>query len=262
VQFSDGLRALYNPELNPGTIAVQYLLSLAGTPYARWEAEVDFSGLYSTYFRYFGDPFQNAVEPLIPTSIQQPQLALPFESDVEWRYTGGPHGGWGSGSAWASVDFAPSSERPEGIFCYVAEEWLTAVAPGVIARAGGGSIILDLDGDGDEATGWTINYLHMSGTDALVAGTRVNTGDRLARPSCAGGYSNATHLHISRRFNGEWMPADCQACLPGITIPPFAMGGWQVLGVAGQEYQGFMQNGSDEIQAEQGRETTINRISG
>jgi LasA protease len=262
VQFEDGVRALYNPELNPGTIAVQYFLSLAGTPYPRWEAEVGFGGLYTIYYRYFGDPFQNAIEPLVPPTIEQPQLALPFESGVEWRYTGGPHGGWGAGSAWASIDFAPSSERPAGSFCYIAEEWLVAVAPGVIARSGGGVIILDLDGDGDEATGWTINYLHLSGTNSVAAGTRVNTGDRLARPSCAGGFSNATHLHISRRFNGEWMPADCQACLPGIVIPPFAMGGWQVIGIEGQEYQGFMQNGSDEIQAEQGRETTINRISG
>jgi hypothetical protein len=40
------------------------------------------------------------------------------------------------------------------------------------------------------------------------------------------------------------------------------MGGWQVIGIAGQEYQGFMQSGSNQIQAEQSRETTINRLSG
>ena len=262
LEFADGTRALYNPELNPGTIAVQYFLSLAGTSYARWQIEVDFAGFYTTYYRYFGDPFQNAVEPLIPPTIQQPELALPFESGVEWRLTGGPHGGWGAGSAWASVDFAPSSDRPSGLFCYIAEEWITALAPGVIARSGGGVIVLDLDGDGDESTGWTINYLHLSSTDSITAGTRVNTGDRLARPSCAGGFSNATHLHISRKFNGEWMPADCQACLPGLNIPPFVMGGWQVIGIEGQEYQGFMRNGSTQIQAEQSRQTTINRISG
>ncbi|MDQ7034376.1 MAG: LysM peptidoglycan-binding domain-containing protein [Anaerolineae bacterium] len=116
LQFGDGLRALYNPELNPGTIAVQYFLSLTETAYTQWQSEVDFGGFYTTYFRYFGDPFQGAVEPLIPASIQQPELSLPFESDVEWRLTGGPHGGWNTGSAWASIDFAPSRRASRRCF--------------------------------------------------------------------------------------------------------------------------------------------------
>src|SRR5690606_8899461 len=100
VEFEDGLRLLYNPELNPGTVAIQYLLSRAGISSVQWQSDVNFSGLYTTYYRYFGDPFMGAVEPLVPSTIQQPTLALPFESGVEWLYTGGPHGGWNSGSAW------------------------------------------------------------------------------------------------------------------------------------------------------------------
>jgi LysM repeat protein len=262
ISFGDGSSVLINPELNPGTIGVQHLLSLDGKAYNLWEAEVGLGGLYAVYAAYFGDPFAGAIEPLVPSNIQQPPLLLPFESGVEWRYTGGPHGGWGSGSAWSSVDFAPSEDRPEGMFCYTSDVWVTAVAPGIIARADEGAVVLDLDGDGDESTGWTIMYLHIASEDRVEAGIRVNAGDRIGHPSCAGGFSNATHIHIGRRFNGEWLPADCQACLPDYQVPAFIMGGWRVIGLEGQYYQGFMSNGTTQIQAEQGRETTINRISG
>jgi murein DD-endopeptidase MepM/ murein hydrolase activator NlpD len=108
---------------------------------------------------------------------------------VEWRYTGGPHGGWGSGSAWSSVDFAPSEDRPGGLFCYTSTTWITAIAPGVIARSNEGAVVLDLDGDGDESTGWTIMYLHISSEERVQAGIRVNAGDRIGHPSCEGGVS-------------------------------------------------------------------------
>lgn len=260
--FIDGSRQLYNPELNPGTIAVQYFLSLDDTPPAVWENEIAVQGLYSVYVQYFGDPFLNATEPLVPNNIQQPPLGLPFESGEQWRYTGGPHGGWGSGSAWSSLDFAPGEDSATGVLCFLSDQWITAIAPGIIARAGDGAVVLDLDGDGDEATGWTIMYLHLSDTGRVQAGIRVNTGDRLGRPSCAGGITTATHIHIGRRFNGEWLPADCQACLPQYQVPIFTLGNWQAVGIAGQYYQGFMRNGELQIQAEQGRETTINIISG
>lgn len=264
ITFADGSGYQINPELNPGTIAVQHMLAQDATPRSIWENEVSFTGLYSIYVQYFGDPFANAVEPLIPSNLQQPQFLLPFESGIEWRYTGGPHGGWGSGSAWASLDFAPSEEdRADGVFCYISDWWLTAVAPGVIARAGEGVIVLDLDADGDESTGWSVMYLHMSDDGMVEEGIRVNAGDRVGRPSCAGGFSNATHVHISRRFNGEWLPADCQSCLPEYQVSPFVIGDWTTIGLDGQYYQGFMTNGSTQIQAEQSRETTINnRISG
>lgn len=262
LEFADGARVLFNPELNPGSIAVQYFLSRGGTPQATWELEVGVGGLYSLYVRYFGDPFLDAVEPLVPPTIQQPELVLPFEQGVEWRFTGGPHGGWGSGSAWASLDFAPSEELPaSGTYCYVSDQWVTAAAPGTIARIGGGVVVLDLDGDGDETTGWTINYLHLSRLETLSEGQFVVAGERIGNPSCAGGFSNATHVHIGRRFNGEWLPADCQACLPAIAVPRFTMSGWTAIGQEGQEYQGFLERDGFRIPAEQARETTINLIS-
>lgn len=131
-----------------------------------------------------------------------------------------------------------------------------------IARTGDGVLVLDLDADGDESTGWTINYLHLTIDDSITVGLRVNTGDRLGRTSCAGGFSTATHLHISRRFNGEWLPADCQNCINELIIPNFEMGGWRTIGIEDQYYQGFMINNEQQIQAEQGREVDTNRISG
>lgn len=260
--FEDETRLVFNPALNAGTVAIQYYLSLDGKPYSIWNNEVSVGGFYTTYVRYFGDPFIDSIEPLVPNNIQQPPLTLPFETDIEWRYTGGPHGGWGTGSAWGALDFAPSSERPSETFCYIAIEWVVAVAPGTIARTGDGVLVLDLDADGDESTGWTINYLHLTIDDSITAGLRVNTGDRLGRTSCAGGFSTATHLHISRRFNGEWLPADCQNCINELIIPNFEMGGWRTIGIEDQYYQGFMINNEQQIQAEQGREVDTNRISG
>lgn len=261
--FDDGTRLVFNPALNAGTIGIQYFLSLDGKPYSIWNNEVSLGGLYTIYVRYFGDPFADSIDPLVPNDIQQPPLTLPFESGVEWRFTGGPHGGWGTGSAWGALDFAPSLDTVPEIACYTADAWVVAVAPGTIARVGDGVIVLDLDADGDESTGWTINYLHISADDSIQAGLRVNVGDRLGKPSCAGGFSTATHLHISRRFNGEWLPADCQNCQDGLMIPSFEMGGWHAVGLKDQYYQGFMvNNDGQEIQAEEGINVDTNRISG
>jgi murein DD-endopeptidase MepM/ murein hydrolase activator NlpD len=261
IELADGTRLTLNPQLNAATLAIQYFLSLSKTTNSTvWTSEVSERGLYATYLRLFGDPFLGAIEPLVPPTLQQPILGLPFAQGETWYYTGGPHGGWGSGSAWASLDFAPPDERPvNGSFCYVSQTAVRAVAAGVIARAEGGAMVLDLDMDGDESTGWTIVYLHVDTT--LKAGMRVNLGDPIGFASCAGGFSTATHLHIGRRFNGEWLPADCSACLQEYRTPDFVMGGWRAVGIQGQEYQGYLEREGTRQQAEQGRQTTINHVS-
>src|SRR5690606_8939231 len=97
------------PGLNPGTVGVQHMLSQFNT-YENWQQQVEPSGFYQTYVTYFGDPFIGAVDPLVPANIQQPELTLPFPAGEVWFFTGGPHGGWGSGSAWAAIDFAPPDD--------------------------------------------------------------------------------------------------------------------------------------------------------
>jgi len=262
ITLGDKNQRLLNTNLNAGSVALYYFLAIGRTT-ASWQQDVSDVGLYNTYYQYFGDPFLAPIEPLIPSTIQQPEFALPFVPGEVWFYTGGFHGGWGSGSAWAAIDFAPPDERqPTDLLCYTSQAWATAIAPGIIARSGDGGVVLDLDGDGDESTGWSILYLHLAADGLIQTGQQVVVGDNIGRPSCTGGFSNATHLHIARRYNGEWLPSDCQNCLPNLQIPPFTMSGWRVIGITGQQYQGYLQAADGtQVIAEQGRTNPLNRIA-
>lgn len=261
IEFEDGTRLRYAAGLNAGTVGVQYFLS-RNTTYRDWVQQISTDGFYRTYTTLFGNPFAGAVEPLVPPALEQPLLVLPFAQGETWFFTGGPHGGWGAGSAWSAVDFAPPDERAAGsAACYVSDYYTTAVAPGVVARSGGGSVVLDLDMDGDETTGWAVLYLHIATEGRVAAGTVVNVGDRIGRPSCEGGFSNGTHMHIARLYNGEWIPAQCDVCDAGYLTPPFVLGGWTMYGFTNQEYQGYMSNGRERRNAEQGRLAPDNRVS-
>jgi LasA protease len=68
-------------------------------------------------------------------------------------------------------------------------------------------VVIDLDGDGLEETGWNILYLHIADKDRIAEGAKVEIGDRLGHASCQGGLATGTHVHMSRKFNGEWMLA-------------------------------------------------------
>jgi hypothetical protein len=239
--LADGTRAGMDPTLNAGTVAVQMLLSQTRT-LDQWELATRHTGFFATYIRLFGDPFQYAVEPLIPLDLTQPEMGFPWPDGETWYYTGGPHGGWGSGSAWAALDFVPSGEEPG---CVPYEAYTAAVADGIIARSEKGIVILDLDGDGYEGTGWTVFYLHLA-TDGrqVVEGQRVKRGDLIGKPACEGGVSYSSHLHIARRYNGEWMAADCGSCVLTIASPPWVMEGWQAYSY-GVEYDGSLLRGDE-----------------
>lgn len=263
--FPDGRSITLSPNLNPGTAALHYFFSKFNT-LEQWQVDVSESGFFQLYLSMFGDPFLGAFEPLIPANLIQPILTFPFAPNETWYFTGGPHGGYNSGSAWASIDFAPPAPPDtllaEQGYCYVSPYWVTAVAPGVIARSGKGFVILDLDFDGNEHTGWTIVYLHIADNAELIpAGSVVATGDRLGHPSCTGGFSSATHLHFGRRYNGEWIPIDCYNCPPEVPHTPMVLSGWTVRGYENAEYQGFMENAAGDFRrAEQGRDDPINEI--
>ncbi|MDX2136995.1 MAG: LysM peptidoglycan-binding domain-containing protein [Chloroflexota bacterium] len=262
MEFPDeGVAIRFAEGVNHGTAGVQWMLSLFNR-YDVWQLETGALGLNAIYQRYFGDPFANALDPLIPLGLEQPLLTFPFPAGETWYFTGGPHGGWGSGSAWAAVDFAPPDDLTTVTSaCYVSEYYVTAIAPGVIARTAEGVVVLDLDGDGDEATGWSILYLHIATQDRVAAGTVVNIGDRIGRPSCEGGFSTGTHLHIARRYNGEWLPADCTICPVELRVPNFVMSDWTFYGYTQQEYQGYALKGSEERVAEQGRNNPLNQVN-
>ena len=264
--FADGTPLVFAPDLNAGTVAVEFFLA-QGSTQLQWQFDASEQGFFQTYLSLFGDPFRAAVEPLVPPDLKQPAFNFPFSSGETWFFTGGPHGGYNSGSAWSAIDFAPPAPPDQLIleqgYCYISPGWVTAVAPGVIARSGNGYVILDLDFDGNEHTGWIAMYLHISSSEIIAAGTRVEAGDRLGHPSCEGGFSTATHLHFARRYNGEWIPADCQNCPPGVAAPRLKMSGWTMHLSDQSEYQGYMTH--DTIQgerwAEQGREDPINHVS-
>lgn len=246
--LSDGTYIPLDPTVNAGTMGVQYFFSLFNDR-ANWDLDVGAQGLFQTYNLLFGYPFDYDIASLRPSNLIQPPMQLPFEPGNVWAFTGGPHGGWDTGSAWAALDFAPPLE---GLGCDASGLWVTAVADGYIVRAGDGSVVQDLDNDGYEQTGWTVLYMHIASNERVQAGTYVYAGERIGHPSCEGGISNATHLHIARRYNGEWIPADGNL--------PFVMDGW-VSGGSGIYYSGTLTRGATVLQAEEGVFEGVNLIS-
>jgi LasA protease len=234
--FADGSIKIISPGLNAGTVGVQHFFSKVLGPDV-WTHAVSPEGLASVYQAMFGNPFALAFEPLIPANLIQPALSLPFESGKTWAFTGGPHGAWDTGSAWAALDFAPPAEA-QG--CTLSDEWVTAAAPGLIVRSQYGAVLEDLDNDGDEGTGWVLFYMHIESRDRIEVGARVAAGDHLGHPSCEGGVANGTHVHFARKYNGEWIPADGPI--------PFVLEGWVSSGL-GKEYDGTLTRGVEEIEA-------------
>ena len=240
INLANGELVMLSPVINAGTVGVQYVLGI-GSLASDWQLAVSEKGLYRTYSDFFGIPFDRSVEPIIPADLTQPKMRLPFEQGSTWSFTGGPHAGWGSGSAWAALDFAP----PGTAFgCFTSNEWVTAVADGVIIRAGNGEVVQDLDGDGLEQTGWTVLYMHIETRDRIAAGTTVKAGDKIGHASCEGGFSNGTHLHLARRYNGEWISTD--------TDLPFKLSGWVSRG-DGAEYSGTLTRNGDTVYSWDGR---------
>jgi LasA protease len=214
VRMKDGIKIRLAPELNAGTVALQWYFSLRDATQV-WAADVGPDGFLATYQRLFGDP-EDYYHPLYEPGLEQPEMILPFLKGRVWSFTGGPHGAWEREAAWAALDFAPSTAVPG---CTVSDDWAVAAAPGLVVRSGNGVVILDLDGDGREQTGWDLLYLHIASSQRVAAGTFLQAGDLIGHPSCEGGVATGTHIHIARKYNGEWILADGAL--------PFTLSGWQ-----------------------------------
>jgi LasA protease len=213
LQLSDGTLENPDPWQNAATVGIQNFFSQVMTA-SDYHKAIGSSGLNATYMTLFGDPWKD-VKATIPGSLQQPTLTLPFPAGKTWALTGGPHASWGSTDPLGALDFAPPSLIGK---CAASIEPVVAMADGEISRTDVGLAMLDLDGDGDDRTGWVIMYLHISSSNKVRQGTLVKTGDVIGYPSCEGGEATGTHIHVARKYNGEWIPAD--------STLPFIMDGW------------------------------------
>lgn len=239
IRFKDGVTARLAPDLNAGTAAIQYFFAQLYDS-EEWVDALDLeNGFPALYEGMFGSPWVRAlnVEPLYPPDLIQPPLTLPFLINQIWSYSGGPHGAWERDGAWAAIDFAPGSLVPG---CFETEVYTVAAASGLVIRSDNGVVSIDLDGDGREQTGWVLIYLHVADKDRIPAGTWVEVGDLLGHPSCEGGFSTGTHLHMARKYNGEWIVADGPL--------PFVISGWTVH-AGDKPYEGTLTRGNRTIPA-------------
>lgn len=226
-----------DPWQNAASVALQYYFSrlYAGD---RFYASIGPDGLARVYKEFFGDPWANSVATL-PGSLQQPALRFPFQPGRIWAYTGGPHTGWGTGQPFAAIDFAPASDKT-GCVNVPQDEYATAMADGLVVRSDIDGTIIDLDKDGDERTGWALYYLHLATNARVPTGREVKAGDPIGYPSCEGGHVTGTHVHIARKYNGEWILADGPLA--------FNLEGW-VAHDGNQVYQGTLTQGALTIKA-------------
>jgi murein DD-endopeptidase MepM/ murein hydrolase activator NlpD len=203
IEHRDGRVERFDPWQNAATVGLHNYFNTLFT-YEKYLLAISPQGFARTYQELFGDPWQND-QPHIPGSLIQPNFIFPFEPGDVWALTGGPHPAWGTGEPFAALDFAPPSKTAG---CVPSAVWATAVSDGVVVRSGEGEVMLDLDGDGDERTGWNVFYLHVGTNGRVPFGAHLKQGDPIGHPSCEGGEATGTHIHIARKYNGEWIPAE------------------------------------------------------
>jgi hypothetical protein len=235
--FPDKQTAPLHPATNAGSAAAARLFSKFYR-LENWQ-ELIFGpgGFLRLYGDMFGDAWQrsSAAGDVSPAGALPPLLELPFLPGERWSLTAGPHIAWDSGTPRGALDFSPVTGEP---VCVVSRAWVTASAPGVIASASRNRVALDLDGDGKEHTGWVLVYFHIAADGMIPVGTLVELDDPLGHPSCEGGRSTGKHVHIARKYNGEWLEADGPA--------PFILSGWRAIADE-RNYQGTLVKGDQVV---------------
>ncbi|MCJ7511505.1 MAG: hypothetical protein MUO23_00885 [Anaerolineales bacterium] len=250
-QFGNGASLRFHPGLNAGSVAVMHLFTIL-RPQDRWMESLYGRGSFpAQYASLFGDPWARAqaAGPVLPSDLSQPALELPFAPGERWSLTGGPHPAWNAGTPRGALDFSPiTNEDP----CAVSVRWATASAPGVVVRAGENAVALDLDGDGHESTGWVVVYLHLADEELIATGMPVATGRPLGHPSCEGGRATGKHVHIARKYNGEWLAADGPV--------PMVLSGWRAVADE-RNYYGSLVRGEETVTSDSSGRTgsTIQR---
>lgn len=232
----------WNPTLNAGSVALLRLFVLLTDSDLWAQTMIGPQGFPAFYEAMFGDAWRRAeiVGPLLPPDLSQPALELPFAPGGRWSLTAGPHNAWTSGTPRGALDLSPITG---GDPCDVSPAWATAAAAGLVVRAADHAVAVDLDGDGRESTGWVIFYYHLADDGMISPWVRVETGDPLGHPSCQGGRATGKHVHVARKFNGEWLEADGPV--------PMTLGGWQVVADA-RNYYGSLVRGGEAVTSDSG----------
>jgi hypothetical protein len=75
----------------------------------------------------------------------------------------------------------------------------------------------------------------------VAEGALLEQDQLIGHPSCEGGRATGTHVHMARKYNGEWLSADGPV--------PFVLSGWRVQ--AGERiYAGGLVNGEQSVTAD------------
>ena len=228
--FRDKHTADISPQLNVGSVAVQNLFAGLYDEGNFYNKLYGPDGFLAFHAGMFGDPWARAASAgtLMPANISQPELSLPFPLGETWALTSGPHITWQYGTPRGAIDFAPLDDLPG---CIISPNWAVAAAPGLVVRSQRGAVAIDLDGDGNEGTGWVLLYMHLTPEGRAGVNTWLSQDDHVGHPSCEGGVSTGTHLHIARKFNGEWISAEGPL--------PLVLDGWQAVARPGN-YAGLL----------------------
>ncbi len=248
VTLRNGTHLPLDPSLNPGTAALYNFLAQESGP-DTWPGRIGPAGFSATYRRLFGDPFANAIDPLIADDVKQPTLRLPWKDGETWFFTGGPHGGWTNSSGRAAIDLAP----PDADSCRPSADWALAAAPGRVVGSEHGRVMVNISGGDFQGAGWTLMYMHTDLIGQPVVGMSVKTGDPIGHPSCEGGIATGSHLHLARLYNGQWIPADDRT-------RPLVLAGW-VVNSFPNEYDGTMIRGPEWRIASTGHAPSFNGIT-
>jgi LasA protease len=244
-RLDDNVYVFMGNGINAGTAGLQNYLGAISTS-ALFTDTMGDNGFMQTYRKLFGDAWQYDIGPLVPEGLQQPALQLPWAKGETWYFTGGPHYAWARGTPWGALDFAPFST----LGCTPLQDWVTAMAEGRVVRSVSGEVVQSLDSRQDERAGWSVLYMHMGAAGRVGVGDWVRAGDRIGHPSCEGGVAPAAHLHIARKYNGEWVNADGAL--------PFTVGGW-VASEQDTEYDGSLKR---DTQTREACECKLNRTNG
>jgi LasA protease len=248
IKYSNGTSARLNPVLNPTTAALQHLFAMFYRA-PDWQAALyGENSLPALHSKMFGNPWQRSSEIgfLFPPGLELPLLELPFAPGERWSLTAGPHPSWNAGTPRGALDFSPVTGEP---VCAISQAWVTASASGNIIRARENIVVLDLDGDGFEQTGWVILYYHLAESGLVKEGIQVEVDTPLGHPSCEGGRATGKHVHIARKYNGEWVAADGPL--------PFLLSGWRAIADQ-RNYYGYLTKGNQEVTADpSGTQTSI-----